>query len=773
FIYIYDSTGTEYGKYSGTELAGVQIDLEGGSFKIKLTSDVGVNRYGFRLASVYATAPTAEYQKEIPALGHNWSNKDGICAKEDCGYECPHENFTDGICDACGHECTHESYTDSKCDACGYICTHEGQNGSCEVCGANLGKLVIDVTDGQDVNIGTGYEYYDEDGYIITGANTDTYVYIYESADLTLKNAVFSRLFIQYAPEDSVINITLEGANEVVGFIGFMKEHLIFNGSEGATLKTPYIYTNGGNGTATVNGGNIILTDEDAVSVGCGDFIINGGTVTASQDSSHTILRTVHLNGGTLNVVNTSPECEAINGTITMNKGALLTVNEEYGIMGPDAEILKADGLGENDYFFVRYDTESEFVPVQDIEAALDGKTYAEIKIDTHEHDLDNNGKCVCGYECTHKSYTDSKCDACGYICTHEGQNGSCQVCGANLGKLVIDVTDEQYVHIGSGQEYYDEDGYIITGNNPAVEITVFEGGNYTLDGVTAKTIVDRAGDDTVNITIKGNNVFTGSYNFSKADFIIDAVDGATLKALYVTTGGKDGTLTVNGGDIVFDYVTESYSHTIACNGGFIINGGTVTASNNFSHVVYNAVTLNGGELNVISTSADYAAIEETVTMKKGALLTVSAASGMLGYDSDAGYIGKIVMADDAEENDYFFVRYDTESEFVPVQDINSALDGKTYAEIKIDTHEHSYTDGICDCGYVCLHVNFADGICPDCTASGKLVAIKMTDSNNDGWYGKNAVVIKQLVDGAFEEVETATLTDGKSGTVAVNLDKD
>lgn len=64
FIYIYDSTGAEYGKYSGTELAGVQIELEGSSFKIKLTSDVSSNRYGFSLTSVYATAPTAEYQRE-------------------------------------------------------------------------------------------------------------------------------------------------------------------------------------------------------------------------------------------------------------------------------------------------------------------------------------------------------------------------------------------------------------------------------------------------------------------------------------------------------------------------------------------------------------------------------------------------------------------------------------------------------------------------------------------------------------------------------------
>ena len=48
-------------------------------------------------------------------------------------------------------------------------------------------------------------------------------------------------------------------------------------------------------------------------------------------------------------------------------------------------------------------------------------------------------------YPCTSHEYKDGICP-CGYECPHEGQNGSCEICGANLGKLVIDVTDEQYV---------------------------------------------------------------------------------------------------------------------------------------------------------------------------------------------------------------------------------------------------------------------------------------------------------------------------------------
>lgn len=67
-------------------------------------------------------------------------------------------------------------------------------------------------------------------------------------------------------------------------------------------------------------------------------------------------------------------------------------------------------------------------------------------------------------------------------------------------------------------------------------------------------------------------------------------------------------------------------------------------------------------------------------------------------FSDDGEYYGKIEMAEGADENDSFFVRYDTDGEFVPVLDINSALDGKTYAEIKIDSHEHILDSaGVCD----------------------------------------------------------------------------
>ncbi len=313
---------------------------------------------------------------------------------------CKHISYTDGKCSACGSACTHENYTDSKCDTCGYECLHEGQNGSCEVCGANLGKLVIDVTDKSFVEIGNGYDYYDEDGYIITGTNQNASVNIIEETALTLSNLTLGELYFNNAPEDSVINITLDGTTEVTEYVSLYRAHLIFDGGETDIFKVPYFTTAGNSGSVTVNSGNIILdcvTEYNLSAIACdGGFTINGGTVTASNNYFYVVSRDVTLNGGELNIISTAADHEAISSDITMDKGALLTVSAESEILYKYGNIVMADGAQENDYFFVRYDTESEFVPVYDIRAALDGKTYAEIKIDTHEHSFEN-GKCVCG----------------------------------------------------------------------------------------------------------------------------------------------------------------------------------------------------------------------------------------------------------------------------------------------------------------------------------------------------------------------------------------
>ena len=54
FIYIYDKSGTQIGKYSGTALTSKTVKVTGDTVKIRLTSDSSVNSYGFSLTSIYA-----------------------------------------------------------------------------------------------------------------------------------------------------------------------------------------------------------------------------------------------------------------------------------------------------------------------------------------------------------------------------------------------------------------------------------------------------------------------------------------------------------------------------------------------------------------------------------------------------------------------------------------------------------------------------------------------------------------------------------------------
>ncbi len=52
YIYLYDATNAQIGKYSGTALAGQTITVPGNSFSIKLTSDGSVTGYGFSIDSI-------------------------------------------------------------------------------------------------------------------------------------------------------------------------------------------------------------------------------------------------------------------------------------------------------------------------------------------------------------------------------------------------------------------------------------------------------------------------------------------------------------------------------------------------------------------------------------------------------------------------------------------------------------------------------------------------------------------------------------------------
>ena len=149
YLYIYDANGNQVGKYTGTELAGKSIDIDGNSVKIKLVSDSGGNEWGFKVVSVVdnSTGHTHSYTAKITkptctAQGYTTHT----CA---CG-----DSYKDSYVDALGHDfgewtvttaptCTEkgvETRYCSRCDASEMrevkVTGHNYKDGVCTRCGA-------------------------------------------------------------------------------------------------------------------------------------------------------------------------------------------------------------------------------------------------------------------------------------------------------------------------------------------------------------------------------------------------------------------------------------------------------------------------------------------------------------------------------------------------------------------------------------------------------------------------------------------------------------
>ncbi len=331
--------------------------------------------------------------------------------------------------------------------------------------------LTIDLSEvtSSYISIGNGRTYYDEDGYIITGTNTNVEIVIYDSCDITFRNMSANDVCLLSNTEENV-TVTLDGDNYMEGCFDVYRSHLTINGDDDDTLtieSSSFAFTTSGNsGTLTVNGGKInavIETTDNCPTISCaGGFTLNGGEVTASNDYYHVISNKTVINDGTLNVISTSPDREAIIDDIEIAKGALLTVSATHKVIRSTRNITPVNEAEEKLLFFARFDKDSDFAIVSDIKVALDGKNYAEIKVDTHEHsggtatcvggkicelckaeygevDADahdwsnKDGVCAnaCGFECPHESITDGTCDDCGYACPHENYtDGVCDVCG-------------------------------------------------------------------------------------------------------------------------------------------------------------------------------------------------------------------------------------------------------------------------------------------------------------------------------------------------------
>lgn len=102
------------------------------------------------LFDVYSQRKSDSY-KTVYAVAHTHDSfdEDGVCA---CGYTCPHEHWTDGMCDLCGKICPHDHYENGKCAVCGYPCPHESvteHDGvyTCDICGLTM-TVMVETADG-------------------------------------------------------------------------------------------------------------------------------------------------------------------------------------------------------------------------------------------------------------------------------------------------------------------------------------------------------------------------------------------------------------------------------------------------------------------------------------------------------------------------------------------------------------------------------------------------------------------------------------------------
>ena len=101
-----------------------------------------LNAYDASQSDAYTTVYAVEHT-------HESFDEDGVC---DCGYVCPHEHWTDGMCDLCGKICSHDRYENGKCTVCGYVCPHEevtekGGVYTCDTCHLTM-TVMVETADG-------------------------------------------------------------------------------------------------------------------------------------------------------------------------------------------------------------------------------------------------------------------------------------------------------------------------------------------------------------------------------------------------------------------------------------------------------------------------------------------------------------------------------------------------------------------------------------------------------------------------------------------------
>ena len=153
-LYIYDKDKNLVGTFTGKQLAGIEITIPSNSFTMNFKTDGSVQKYGFKIDSIYAKGAPCDKSdvivKELSALGHNLKQESGknpactdngwnsyeFCQRENCSYTTFEEIPANGHKE---DDATVENKTDSTCSL-------EGKYDSviyCSVCKIELSRDLI------------------------------------------------------------------------------------------------------------------------------------------------------------------------------------------------------------------------------------------------------------------------------------------------------------------------------------------------------------------------------------------------------------------------------------------------------------------------------------------------------------------------------------------------------------------------------------------------------------------------------------------------------
>ena len=130
YLHVYDGAGTLIGTYTGEELAGKAIEVEGNAVKIRIDSDDTGNDWGFKVAFVQVIRCVHSYQATVTEP------------------TCTESGYTTYVCSECG-----DTYTDNVTEPNGHTehierveptCTTDGlETKTCAVCGIALSDTVL------------------------------------------------------------------------------------------------------------------------------------------------------------------------------------------------------------------------------------------------------------------------------------------------------------------------------------------------------------------------------------------------------------------------------------------------------------------------------------------------------------------------------------------------------------------------------------------------------------------------------------------------------